>query len=401
MVGFLNAFFFDGKYEKELKELQKKAAKDPKNIHLFVKMGDLLQKVGKRAEALEAYRKASDRYAQSGFLIQAIAVNKVILRLDPSQSQIHGNLAELYAKRGLVTEETRERKAIEEARAPAGREALPVIPLFSDLKKEELTRVMEKIQAKQFAKGTVIFKEGEPGDSIFIISGGKIGVFRLDSSGKKIVLNELKEGDFFGEFGFFGNGRRQASVEALADTELLEITKKDLQEIIREFPSVSQVLFKFYKERVLDTLLVTSSLFQSFSPQERAQILDRFTMEAFPAGAMVLQEGASGDSMYIIKKGEVEVFTMDARGAALPLARLKEGDFFGEIALVTGRPRTASVKVLQPAELVRLDKKDFDQITADHPEVTEILQESLHLRLGNKLKALGVFRDSAAKERMV
>ncbi|MBI5967062.1 MAG: cyclic nucleotide-binding domain-containing protein, partial [Deltaproteobacteria bacterium] len=326
---------------------------------------------------------------------------KVILRLDPSQGQIHGNLAELYAKRGLVIEERRERQAVGEVGVPARKEALPAIPLFSDLKKEELTRVMEKIQAKEFAKETVIFKEGEPGDSIFIISQGKIGVFRLDSSGKKIVLNELKEGDFFGEFGFFGNGRRQASVEALADTELLEITKKDLQEIIREFPSVSQVLFKFYKERVLDTLLVTSSLFQSFSPQERAQILDRFTMEEFPAGAMVLQEGAPGDSMYIIKKGEVEVSTTDARGAPLPLARLKEGDFFGEIALITGRPRTASVKVLQPAELVRLDKKDFDQIMVNHPEVIEILQESLHLRLGNKLKALGVFRDRPAKDRMV
>jgi len=401
MVWFLNAFLFDDKYEKELKELQKKTTQDPKNIHLFVKIGDLLQRMGKRGEALEAYRKASDRYAQSGFLIQAIAVNKVILRLDPAQLQIHGNLAELYGKRGLLMEERMERQAAGEERPTARKEELPAIPLFSDLRKEELTRVMEKIQAKEFARETVICKEGEPGDSIFIISRGKIGVFRVDRRGKKIVLNELKEGDFFGEFGFFGNGRRQASVEALEDTELLEIAKKDLQEIIREFPSVSQVLFKFYKERVLDTLLVTSSLFQSFSPQERAQILERFTMEEFPAGAMVLQEGAPGDSMYIVKKGEVEVFTTDAQGAPLPLSRLKEGDFFGEIALITARPRTASVKVLQPAELVRLDKKDFDQVTVNHPEVIEILQESLHLRLGNKLKALGVFRDSPAKERMV
>lgn len=85
----------------------------------------------------------------------------------------------------------------------------------------------------------------------------------------------------------------------------------------------------------------------------------------------------------------------------MTLARLKEGDFFGEISLLTGKPRTASVKVLQPAELVRLTKKDFDQITANHPEVVKILEESLHLRLGNKLKALGVFQDSPAKEGMV
>jgi CRP-like cAMP-binding protein len=146
---------------------------------------------------------------------------------------------------------------------------------------------------------------------------------------------------------------------------------------------------------------VNSSIFESFSPQERKQILGKFTMEEFPLGATVLQERASGDSLYIIKKGEVEVFTSTPQGAKVTLGRLKEGDFFGEIALLTGRPRTASVKVLQPAELVHLTKKDFDEITVGHPEVRRILEESLHLRLGDKLQALGVFRDSPAKEGMV
>lgn len=399
--GVLGGLVSGWKYEKELKELQKKSGQEPENLHLLVRIADLLEKMGERGEALEFYRKASERYARSGFLFQAIAVNKVILRLDPGQSQIHDHLAELYAQRGIVTEERRARQAGKGAQAEAREEALPVIPLFSDLKKEELRRVMEKIQAKEVARGVVICNEGEPGDSIFIICRGKVGIFRHPGRGEKISLNELEEGDFFGEFGFFADARRHATVEALADTTLLEITKQDLQEIIQGFPSVSQVLFKFYKERVLDTLLVNSSIFKSFSPQERKQILDKFTMEEFPLGATVLQEGASGDSLYIIKKGEVEVFTSTPQGAKVTLGRLKEGDFFGEISLLTGRPRTASVKVLQPAELVHLTKKDFDEITVGHPEVRRILEESLHLRLGDKLQALGVFRDSPAKEGMV
>src|SRR4030065_128533 len=97
--------------------------------------------------------------------------------------------------------------------------------------------------------------------------------------GGKTSLNTLQEGDFFGEFAFFSNSRRQATVEPLEDTEILEIKKKDLQEIIEEFPSVSDVLLKFYKDRVLDTLLVTSTLFQSFTPQERKNLLDKFTLK--------------------------------------------------------------------------------------------------------------------------
>jgi cAMP-dependent protein kinase regulator len=399
--GVLDGLLSGWKYEKELKELRKKSGQEPENFRLLVRIGDLLEKMGKRGEALEFYRKASERYARGGFLFQAIAVNKVILRLDPAQSQIHDHLAELYAQRGIVTEERMERQAGKGVQAEAKEGALPVIPLFSDLKKEELRRVMEKIQAKEVAQGVVICNEGEPGDSIFIICRGKVGIFRHPVRGGKISLNELKEGDFFGEFGFFADGKRHATVEALADTTLLEITKQDLQEIIQGFPSVSQVLFKFYKERVLDTLLVNSSIFKSFSPQERKQILGKFTMEKFPLGATVLQEGASGDSLYIVKKGEVEVFTSTPQGAKVSLGRLKEGDFFGEISLLTGRPRTASVKVLQPAELVHLTKRDFDEVTVGHPEVRRILEESLHLRLGDKLQALGVFRDSPAKEGMV
>jgi cAMP-dependent protein kinase regulator len=398
---FLSRWLSEGKYEKELKELRQKCRQEPKNLRLLVRTGDLLEKMGKRGEALESYRQASERYARNGFLIEAIAVNKVILRLDPAQSQIHDHLAELYAERGMIIEERMGRQTGEGIPAAESEEARPVIPLFSDLQKEELSRVMEKIQAKQFGLGAVICQEGEPGDSLFIISQGKVGIFRHHGREERIRLNELRAGDFFGEFGFFADARRRATVEALADTTVLEITKQDLQEIIQEFPGVSQVLFKFYKERVLDTLLVTSSLFRSFSPGERKQILSKFTIEKFPVGAMVLQEGDSGDSLYIIKKGEVEVFTFTSRGEMVKLARLKEGDFFGEISLLTGRPRTASVKVLQPAELVRLAKVDFDAITANHPEVTKILEESLHLRLGDKLQALGVFQSSSAKEGMV
>jgi cAMP-dependent protein kinase regulator len=393
--------FFGDKYENEMKELRRKAAQEPKNLHLQVRIGDLLEKMGKRGDALEVYRKASERYAKGGFLIQAIAINKVILRLNPSQVKIHDQLAELYAKRGMVVEEMIERKVSVVGEAALGKEGQLSIPLFSDLKKEELSRVMEKIQTRHFGKDAIICAEGDPGDSIYIISHGRVSIFRRPSGGEKIRLAELKEGDFFGEFGFFAGAKRQATVEALADTDLLEIVKEDLQKIIQEFPSVSQVLFKFYKERVLENLLAFSSLFKDFSLEERKRILDKFTMEAFPSGALVLEEGAAGDSLYIIKKGELEAFTESPGGETLTLTRMKEGDFFGEISLLTGRPRTASVKALGPVELARLNKKDFDQIAAHHPAVMRTLEEFLSLRLANKIKALGIVRDNPAKEEMV
>ena len=401
MARILSDLFSGGKYGKELKELQEKAARDPKNIRLQVRIGDLLEKMGRRAEALDTYRRVSQEYARKGFLIQAIAVSKLLLRLDPTTTKIHDQIADLYARWGKVSEEIGVQGGGGGARAAAAARGLPVIPLFSDLKKEELSRVMEKIQAKKVAHGEPICKEGEPGNSIFIISQGRVAVSRQHPSKGQITLSELKEGDFFGEFGFFSNSRRQATVAALVDTDVLEITKENLQEIIQEYPSVSRVLFKFYKDRVLDNLLATSSLFQNFSPPDRRQLLDHLSLEEFPEGVTVLEEGTPGDCLYIIKSGEVEVYTSDPRGEKLVLANLKEGDYFGEISLITGRPRTASVRVLRPAELVRLSKRDFDQFVARQPEALKILGSSLHARLEDKFRMLGVFRNSPAKEKMI
>jgi len=390
MPGFLEGLLSGSKQEKDIRELQEKILQNRKNYHLLVKLGDLLEKKGRRSDALEVYQEASARFSQSGFLIQAIAVTKILLRLDPARVQIQERLAALYAERGISS---REEPGTE------GNPIFPVTPLFSDLKKEELVRLLPKIQVRHFSPGAFACRQGDPGDSLFVISRGKVRVFREDAERNRVFLNNLQEGDFFGEFAFFSRSPRSASVEALEETEILEISKGDLEEIIREFPGVSRVLGSFYKERVADTLVATSALFASFSAAERKRLLQMLLPQDFPAGALILEEGRPGDSLYLIKKGEVEVFTRDVLGNLLPLARLREGDFFGEISLITGRPRTASVKARQAVELLRLPREDFNQILKTHPEILGVLEESLRYRLGNKLKALGVFRDSPEKER--
>jgi cAMP-dependent protein kinase regulator len=401
MAGFLEGLFSGKKYEQELKEVRQQAAREPKNLRLRLRLGDLLEKMGKRGEAIEAYRTVAEEYARKGFLIQAIAIHKLILRLDPKKNQLQHQIASLYAQWGTLAADMPGRMDLKGGTANPSPESLPPIPLFSDLKKEELSRIMEKIRAKRFGPGEAICKEGEPGNSIFIISQGRVAVLRQQPGRGKTRLAELKEGDFFGEFGYFSRSRRQATVEALEETEVLELTKEELQKVVQEFPGVSLVLFKFYKERVLDNLLAASALFSGFSPVERRQLLERLSLQEVPAGARVIQEGDPGNCMYMIKSGQVEVSTSDPGGQKVVLAILEEGDYFGEISLITGRPRTASVTALRATELMRLVKEDFDQFVSRHPETRKALEDSVESRLENKLRLLGVFRNSPAKEGMI
>jgi glucose-6-phosphate 1-dehydrogenase len=90
------------------------------------------------------------------------------------------------------------------------------------------------------------------------------------------------------------------------------------------------------------------------------------------AGDEIIREGEVGQEMYFIARGEVEV--LDKTGKRV--AGFKEGDFFGEIALLKSSPRTATVRALTAVDLFVLGKSDFDRVLRDNPQVEQAIREA-------------------------
>ncbi len=82
----------------QLAELQGRVQKNPDNLNLQIRMADLFIKLGKKDDALEGYRQAAEKYSQKGHVSQAIALNKIILRLDPSQIAVNKVPLEPYSQ---------------------------------------------------------------------------------------------------------------------------------------------------------------------------------------------------------------------------------------------------------------------------------------------------------------
>lgn len=267
----------------------------------------------------------------------------------------------------------------------------PEIPLFKDLGKDEFESVVKRLKALSFKKGDVIVREGEEGDSILIIVSGSVSVYKEVEKGKRIQLGTLTEGDFFGEFGYFAGSVRQASVEALDDVELLEMTRENMDAVVAEFPQVEEVLEKFYKERVMQNILATSTLFRELSLEERRKIASYFKLTEAREGEDIVVEGNEGDSMYFIRSGEVLVHTVNPMGEKIHLAELKAGDFFGEVSLIQGKPRTATVTAVSPVvELMQLNKKDLDTILETHPEILDKLNEVIDKRVSDTVNKVSI-----------
>jgi CRP-like cAMP-binding protein len=95
---------------------------------------------------------------------------------------------------------------------------------------------------------------------------------------------------------------------------------------------------------------------------------------SFRPGDIILSEGELGQSLFILTTGCVKVLIRNAVGQSLPLCSLEGGAFFGEIAALSGSPRTATVVAATPCELLELDKPTLDTITQEHPRVREVLE---------------------------
>jgi len=95
----------------------------------------------------------------------------------------------------------------------------------------------------------------------------------------------------------------------------------------------------------------------------------------FPKGSIIFEEHSRGDSMYIIIKGKVRDFRSSSGGEAV-LAILRENEYFGEMAILDGKPRSASVMALEDSELLRIEKDNFRNLVFEHPEIAlEMLRQ--------------------------
>lgn len=377
--------------------------KDPK---IALRLGDIYRKLGKNSEAVEAYKLAINVFITQGFVTKAIGVCKIIMDIDPSQTAVQQKIAELYTKKGIVGEGQAEtskppadsfagRPAAGQpsaAESPAGKQSIkfPRTPLFSDLTKDELFAVIGKVKHQIISPGVFVFQEGEKGDSIYIVVSGELDIIAKDKKGNNVVLATLKEGDFFGEFGFFSNARREAGVRATTPTGILEIVKSDIDDIIARHKRVAEVLFNFYKERVVDRLMAISPIFEPLTPADRKAILARLSSEKFEQGANVVNQGEVGDTMYLIKEGKVKVWVDDPKKGKIVMAVLEEGDFFGEIALATSRPRVANCTAVTNTELVLFSRPMIKDILAKYPDIKKLLEGVIKERVSDVIKAKGL-----------
>ena len=132
-------------------------------------------------------------------------------------------------------------------------------------------------------------------------------------------------------------------------------------------------------------------LFAELSPESLGKLGRCLKVAEFPPSEVIVREGAPGVSMYVIKSGLVEVRKKDpATGIDFLVAQLAEGSAVGEMSLLTGKPRSATVTTVQPTVVFTLTRADFRNLLTQHPEISLGLARILAERLEDATKQVGI-----------
>jgi len=273
---------------------------------------------------------------------------------------------------------------------------------------------------KTYRKGEVIIKEGYSGRTVFVIRKGMVEVLKQVEGGE-VQLTVLGPNEFFGEMSVLDPEapKRTATVRALEETRVTVMSREEFEGYLGELsPGVRNLMQKLTR-RLRET---SDKLEQgahkksndSLPPFEYVLTLDEielarehsvevmFLQKKFAAGQVLLKEGDTGYSGFIVKKGRLEVSRMASDDHKIVLGELGEGDIVGESALLDDTRRSATVRALTDGEMLVFGKRDIINMTRKSPLELFMVLDALTVKISrtNELYCKVLLeRDSLSSER--
>jgi CRP/FNR family transcriptional regulator, cyclic AMP receptor protein len=164
-------------------------------------------------------------------------------------------------------------------------ELLHDAPLFSTLAEDELAQVAEMAVPVRFASGDLVFREGDTGNTCYVIRSGHACAIREHPDGRAITLARFGPGDIFGELAMLDYERRSATIKALDELEAIAILSGDMRRLLREHPGISVKLITALGRRLRETNERLADLSFQTVPSRVAKVLSQLVQDARAEGA--------------------------------------------------------------------------------------------------------------------
>jgi len=255
------------------------------------------------------------------------------------------------------------------------------IPFMRDLSENERQMVTRRLVPQRYAPAEAIFRSGDTASGIYYIESGAVRLIGDDD------FTELGPGDTFGEMAVLSGKPHANTAQAALESTVWQLTPSDFARLAETYPSIRATLSRSLRSRLSAAdvvqavrILQRMPIFANLSREALDDVAVHLLLQHIPIGEVIYSPGDSGDAMYFVESGQVELSKEDEERRET-LARLIPGDFFGETALLTGQSRTVTARTVAHSNLWVLYRADFDHLLVKHASLTVSLGQVLRERL--------------------
>jgi CRP-like cAMP-binding protein/Fe-S-cluster-containing hydrogenase component 2/thioredoxin reductase len=223
----------------------------------------------------------------------------------------------------------------------------------------QMREFMLDSDARFYKRGEVIFERSAPGSSLFAIAQGSVLV-EVNPADTSIAV-PIGQGSIFGEVGLISGRRRGATVRAAEDTICIEISRNAALKLQSQVPAAKKAITRTSTERQLLQMFGSG-----LTPDDIRDVVDTSSIMTVKAGDAIIREGEEDKDIYVIRVGSMVVEKMIG-GKPVFLSYLPAGSYVGEMALIAGGQRTATVKAAIKSEVIKINGDAFKKVLDQHP----------------------------------
>lgn len=236
-------------------------------------------------------------------------------------------------------------------------EAVKNILLFRSLDAELMQEVLDAMFERKVEPGEHVIDQGDDGDNFYVIDAGTYDIF-VDIEGKPKLVGNYENKGFFGELALMYNMPRAATIVATSDGVLWALDRNTFRRIVLKTA--------FLKRKAYESLLESVPMLKTLDAYERMNVADALFPKQYEDGAQIIKQGDPADCMYFVEDGEVLIAMIDKNdpisGKEVEVNIVKKGGYFGELALVTNKPRAASAYARGRVKVAALDVQAFERL---------------------------------------
>lgn len=254
---------------------------------------------------------------------------------------------------------------------------------------EERSQIAAQLEIQVFASGQTLYRQGTEAEALYIIESGRV---QLQRNG---LLVDAGPGEVLGLLALVTEKPHGETAQAQIETITWLLTRAALTELSAVHPDLLGHLSAGLRgplspedEELAVERLQALPMFGGLDKTTLRAVAQRLLLQHVPAHAVIYSEGSPGDALYLVDSGRVEIVSSLGRRGQV-LARLGPGGFFGEMALLTGKPRTTGVRTIEPTNLWVLYRSDFDDLMTRYPAIAQAVNRTMGEHLSKAAVGFG------------